>query len=117
MLGNGFAVRWGGEEFLIIFEDADLDKALGLLKVLRQKVLDHVIEYDGNSLGVTMTFGLTQGDMRDIDDIVKEADELLYIGKQNGRNRIVTPGDLQAVTAESDDPDYERELSEIREKE
>lgn len=117
MLGKGFAVRWGGEEFLIIFEDADLDKALGLLKVLRQKVLDHVIEYDGNSLGVTMTFGLTQGDMRDIDDIVKEADELLYIGKQNGRNRIVTPGDLQAVTAESDDPDYERELSEIREKE
>ncbi len=117
MLGKGFAVRWGGEEFLIIFEDADLDKAFGLLKVLRQKVLDHVIEYESNKLGVTMTFGLTQGDMRDIDDIVKEADELLYIGKQNGRNRIVTPNETTALTPESDDPDYEKELSQIREKE
>ena len=117
MLGKGFAVRWGGEEFLIIFEDADLTKALGLLKVLRQKVLDHVIEYESNKLGVTMTFGLVQGDMRDIDDIVKEADELLYIGKQNGRNRIVTPEETNPVTVESDDPDYEKELSEIREKE
>ena len=100
MLGKGFAVRWGGEEFLIIFEDADLEKAHGLLKVLRQKVLDHVIEYESNKLGVTMTFGLTQGDMRDIDDIVKEADELLYIGKQNGRNRIVTPDETNALTPE-----------------
>lgn len=112
MLGKGFAVRWGGEEFLIIFEDADLAKALTQLRTLRQKVLDHVLEYEGEKLNVTMTFGLTQGDTRDIEDIIKDADELLYLGKQNGRNRIVTPDDVKDITV---DPD-QKELLEIREK-
>ena len=112
MLGKGFAVRWGGEEFLIIFEDADLGKALTQLRTLRQKVLDHVLEYEGEKLRVTMTFGLTQGDTRDIEDIIKDADELLYLGKQNGRNRIVTPDDVKDITV---DPD-QKELLEIREK-
>ncbi|MCR4749290.1 MAG: diguanylate cyclase [Lachnospiraceae bacterium] len=112
MLGKGFAVRWGGEEFLIIFEDADLGKALTQLRTLRQKVLDHVLEYEGEKLSVTMTFGLTQGDTRDIEDIIKDADELLYLGKQNGRNRIVTPDDVRDITV---DPD-QKELLEIREK-
>ena len=117
MLGKGFAVRWGGEEFLIIFEDADLKKALDRLRVLRQRVLDHELEYNGEKLSVTMTFGLTQGDMRDIDEIVKEADELLYIGKQNGRNRIVTPQDAADIEESVDVADEQaKELSEIREK-
>ena len=109
MLGKGFAVRWGGEEFLIIFEDADLDKAYKLLSILRQRILDYVVNYNGEELKITMTFGLVEGDMRNIDDIVKEADEMLYIGKQNGRNRIVTPREMEEIL---EDP----EIASIREK-
>ena len=109
MLGKGFAVRWGGEEFLIIFEDADLDKAYKLLSILRQRILDYVVNYNGEELKITMTFGLVEGDMRNIDDIVKEADEMLYISKQNGRNRIVTPREMEEI---QEDP----ELATIREK-
>jgi len=70
MLGKGFAVRWGGEEFLIVFEDADLDKALIQLKALRQKVLEHELNYEGEKLRVTMTFGIVQGDMKQIEEII-----------------------------------------------
>jgi len=90
MLGHGFTIRWGGEEFLIIFEDADINKAYGVLSDIRQKVIEHVMISNGEKISVTMTFGLTEGDNRPIEDIVKEADNLLYIGKQNGRNQIVT---------------------------
>lgn len=90
MLGSGFTIRWGGEEFLIIFEDADLDKAYKKLSEIREKVISHEMDYKGQIIKVTMTFGITEGDERHINDIVKEADNLLYIGKQNGRNQIVT---------------------------
>ena len=101
MLGHGFTVRWGGEELLTIFEDADMDKAYKILKDIREKVINHEMDYNGQIIKVTMTFGLTEGDERDIDDIVKEADNLLYYGKQNGRNRIVTSKDAEKMLQES----------------
>ena len=109
MLGKGFAVRWGGEEFLIVFDDADLEKAYRLLSTLRQRILDYVVNYNGEELKITMTFGLVEGDMRNIEDIVKEADDLLYIGKQNGRNQIVTQRQMEEML---EDP----EIASIREK-
>ena len=90
MVGHGFVIRWGGEEFLMIFEDSKPDAALEHLKLMRKKVLDNRLEYDGQSLHITMTFGLVEGDLRDINDIIKEADELLYYGKEHGRDQIVT---------------------------
>ncbi|MCR5798777.1 MAG: diguanylate cyclase [Lachnospiraceae bacterium] len=107
MIGKGYTIRWGGEEFLVIYEDFDLDKAYAHLCMIRQKILENIIEYQGQKLSVTMTFGLTQGDNRSIDEVIKEADSLLYIGKQGGRNRIVTSRDA------SENKD---ELAGIREK-
>jgi len=107
MIGKGYTIRWGGEEFLVIYEDFDLDKAYAHLCTIRQKILENVIEYQGQKLSVSMTFGLTQDNNRGIDEVVKEADSLLYIGKQGGRNRIVTSRDA------SENKD---ELAGIREK-
>lgn len=90
MLGKGYTIRWGGEEFLIIYEDFNLDKAYAHLQTVREKIINNVVEYNGQKLSVTMTFGITEGDAGDFDNIIKEADNLLYVGKQNGRNCIVT---------------------------
>lgn len=109
MLGHGFTIRWGGEEFLIIFEDADLEKAYNTLAKIRELVLAHEMTYGDDVIKVTMTFGLIEGDGRNIEDIVKEADNLLYYGKQNGRNQIVTSREVNKMT-------YEKELSLIKEK-
>lgn len=97
MLGCGFAVRWGGEEFLLVFdkldEDAAADKILSLLDLVRGRV----ISYGTQDISITMTFGLREGsnDM-DINDMVKEADGALYYGKQHGRNQLVRCEDLDA---------------------
>lgn len=88
--GNGYAVRWGGEEFILILENANKSKGIEILKGIRQAILDNVVEYNGEALKITMTFGLVEGDDRAINDITKEVDELLYVGKEGGRNRIVS---------------------------
>lgn len=93
IIGNGYAIRWGGEEFIIIIENADQKKGIEILKKIRQAVLDNVVEYNGEQLKITMTYGLVEGDDRAINDINKEVDELLYVGKEGGRNRIVIAGD------------------------
>lgn len=90
MRGKGVAVRWGGEEFLLLFEEQDMKYALPYLEAIREKVLALEIMYKEEALKVTMTFGITQGsNKKEIKDIIKKADELLYEGKMNGRNQIV----------------------------
>ena len=99
---EGFAVRWGGEEFIIIYEEMNMDQAYKALSKLREEVINHVLEYGEERMNITMTFGLVEGDSRNINDIVKVADELLYYGKTHGRNQIVRGDevDIEALKAE-----------------
>ena len=87
---NAFSVRWGGEEFLLVFNDT-LENALVVLEALLDEVRETVIEHEGTTLSVTMTFGVTEYEKgMTIDQLVKKADDLLYEGKEGGRNQIVT---------------------------
>ena len=95
MAGRGHAVRWGGEEFLLIFEDMRLIPAAASLETLLDKIKAAHINYGAQDIRVTMTIGLVEGSPeKTLEDMVKEADEKLYFGKQNGRNQlVVTPGE------------------------
>lgn len=90
MRHEGFVARWGGEEFLFVFENADLDTARRQLDELMDKIRSLDILYDGQHVGLTMTFGLICKPSEDIHLLLKEADEKLYIGKTNGRNQVVS---------------------------
>lgn len=88
---KGFAVRWGGEEVLIIYENASLAQARSCLEVMRQDIIDYKLHYNEEDLSITMTFGIVEGAVdQDIAQSIKRADDLLYQGKVSGRNRIVT---------------------------
>lgn len=91
MMGKGFAIRWGGEEFLLVYEHCDLTKALEYLEKLREQILACEVLYNEEVLHVTMTYGIVEGRSEEaIEMSVKEADDLLYLGKTNGRNQIVS---------------------------
>jgi len=80
------AVRWGGEEFIIIYLETDQEEVLKLAEGLRQKIEHHVFKTVGTR---TASFGVTlcrEGD--NIDSIIQRADKALYSAKSNGRNRI-----------------------------
>ncbi|MCR4755096.1 MAG: diguanylate cyclase [Lachnospiraceae bacterium] len=97
MIGKGYAVRWGGEEFIIVYEDMDFEKAYEHLKEVREKVISEVVEYKGELLSITMTFGIVPGTEDELDNIIKSVDNLLYIGKEGGRDRIVRYDDVEKI--------------------
>ncbi len=90
MENKGFAARWGGEEFLLVFQGMNGDNAMFLLENLRLKIEKSSFACNDNTLKVTMTFGLEEYDhRRNIEENLARADEKLYIGKTSGRNQVV----------------------------
>ena len=80
------AVRWGGEEFILIYLETSVDELLTLAEELRTKIDGHLFETIGH---VTVSCGVTlykNGDT--IASIIKRADKALYLAKSSGRNRI-----------------------------
>ncbi len=88
--GRGFAARWGGEEFLLVYQNMGMEEAHAALEQLVQDIRGMETPYGDSIVKVTMTFGLTMGDSQDIQLLLRNADERLYHGKANGRNQIVS---------------------------
>lgn len=82
--------RWGGEEFLIILPETDLESAVELAKRLRGEIENHEFT---KVESITSSFGVSAySDNKDIEAIIKEADDALYKAKEEGRNRVETIG-------------------------
>lgn len=90
MYGKGMVCRWGGEEFLFAFYNVNGDQAFEILEKILTRINDLNIIYNGQTIRVTMTFGLTEYTKKlPVEDVIQEADSKLYHGKGNGRNQIV----------------------------
>ena len=85
----GFAARWGGEEFLLVFDRLDLEQSKKSLQELLDKIRALEIHYEDQTIRVTMTFGVVAGDESDQDALLCLADDKLYEGKTGGRNRVI----------------------------
>ena len=83
--------RWGGEEFLVLLPNTDIVSGLAVMERVRQTLAGKVYKCDGVEFQTTLTIGLADniGKQR-VDDIISIADERLYIGKRQGKNKIVT---------------------------
>ena len=85
----GFVARWGGEEFLLVFDRLDLEQSKKSLQELLDKINALEIHYKDQTIRVTMTFGVVAGDESDQDTLLCLADNKLYEGKTGGRNRVI----------------------------
>ena len=83
--------RWGGEEFLGIYRINNDNDVNTLAEKIRALVENTEIRYGESELSVTVSVGATIAREDDtIDTLVKRADSLMYISKQNGKNRVTT---------------------------
>ena len=80
--------RFGGEEFVILFDACVLQDALHKAEQLREQIAQ--LKPDGHK--ITASFGLTEitSEQDSLEQMIKRADQALYKAKQQGRNRVIT---------------------------
>lgn len=91
------AVRWGGEEFLLVARFTDVDFAPTLAERLRQMMAAHDFDLgDGTRIHLTCSIGFAQypiiptsPDYVDWEEAINVADQCLYAAKQSWRNAWV----------------------------
>lgn len=84
---GGYAARWGGEEFLFVIPESNIDEGVSFTEKIHKSLRAHLFEIDDCVFGVTMTFGVSDGIPTDkIDSVITHADKRLYKGKNNGKN-------------------------------
>ena len=84
--------RYGGEEFLVVLPNCDLEQAAAQAERMRHRLHSEIMLVDGAELWVSASFGVTvsDGSDRGADVFVRLADEALYRAKGNGRNCVST---------------------------
>ena len=83
--GGDFAGRYGGEEYMVIFQNTALAEAKNISERIRNAVEKHKF-VDG--LSITISGGVSQYKNEDITELIHAADKNLYEAKRNGKNRI-----------------------------
>ena len=82
--------RQGGEEFLVLLPDTQIDVALQIADRLRRKISSLVLSNIAPDLRVTVSVGAAQADHEkdDLDELIRRADVALYRAKDAGRDRV-----------------------------
>jgi diguanylate cyclase (GGDEF)-like protein len=86
---SDIAVRWGGEEFLIVLKGSALDSAQHVAELLRLKIEHAQFTVDRQPVSVTVSIGISQYDgAESYEQAISRADASLYAAKNGGRNRV-----------------------------
>ena len=84
--------RYGGDEFCILLPETDLEGGRTIAERIRSAVSGRIVEAEGAVLRTTASIGLAvfphHGD-DDVRDLLRKADEALYLAKRQGRDRVV----------------------------
>ncbi len=89
---SDFTFRLGGEEFAIVYQADTKEKAIEFANTIKNNIENLKIKHEFNSASsyITESMGLICKNANDIivDEVYKEADNLLYEAKKSGRNQI-----------------------------
>lgn len=84
---NDSVIRWGGEEFLLIFGGCNLEQSLQLAERCRHAIYN---KEHGNVGRVTASLGIGElGANEALTDLIERVDQALYSAKNSGRNKTM----------------------------
>jgi diguanylate cyclase (GGDEF)-like protein len=89
--GGDIACRYGGEEFLLILPDANLDVTRQRAEELLLQIRTLQISYQDMHFQVTVSIGVSvfSEHTADMQQVISTADKALYQAKEQGRNRVM----------------------------
>ncbi len=83
---SDIAARWGGEEFILMLPETNIEQALLVAQKIRSTIQNHEFV---KRLKITCSLGVSQFQTTDIyTQLFKRADGALYKAKNNGKNRV-----------------------------
>ncbi len=89
---SDIAGRYGGEEFVVLISNTNLEQAEQIAQRIRRNVEDLEIKSDESTFRTTCSIGLFYKDSLDfnlsLEDMIELSDQCLYKAKQNGRNKV-----------------------------
>jgi diguanylate cyclase len=84
--------RWGGDEFVVLFQGTDQEDCLGAVKRVKQQIEAEHVPFEGQSLEVSTSAGFVvvnpSDTAFDLQELLRSADELLYQAKQEERGAL-----------------------------
>lgn len=81
--------RWGGDEFLILLPDTLLPEAIHIISRIKQIISQRKFICESIEISISCSFGISVGTLeKEVEDIINDADRLLYLAKEKGRNKI-----------------------------
>lgn len=82
--------RWGGEEFLLLLPETELEGAASLAEKIRKQMEVNIQIFKSQKIHITLSLGVAcMAGFGNVDDCIKKADLRLYAAKGGGRNRVV----------------------------
>ena len=85
------AARYGGEELCVILPNTDREGSMVIAERIRQNIENLRIPYKNEELKITCSIGVSsipENQPSDVKSFMKQADEALYLAKENGRNQV-----------------------------
>ncbi len=88
------ACRYGGEEFVLLMPDTDIQLACIVAERMRREIAAHPFVIHGGTKQINITVSVGASCIEGANDtsaaLLKRADEALYLAKRNGRNQVVS---------------------------
>ncbi|MBT3318186.1 MAG: sensor domain-containing diguanylate cyclase [Clostridia bacterium] len=84
-------VRYGGEEFMAVLPGASTHDIMVVADRIRSLIERSSVPYGDNEMRVTVSVGVVsfpETPINKIEELIKYADEALYLAKANGRNQV-----------------------------
>lgn len=87
---KGYVCRWGGEEILILLNNASKESSFHIAENIRRNVANNVFDLNEKWIHCSLTLGIAFHEEREaVEETITRADYNLYRGKRNGKNAVV----------------------------
>lgn len=87
---KGYVCRWGGEEILILLNNASEESSYRIAENIRRNVANSVFDLNEKWIHCSLTLGIALHQKREaVEETITRADYNLYRGKRSGKNAVV----------------------------
>jgi diguanylate cyclase (GGDEF)-like protein len=84
-----FVFRYGGEEFVVLLTETNLEQSKIPMERLRKTVENYKFSYNNQNIKLTISAGVACNKKQSVQEFIDSADKSLYQAKESGRNKVV----------------------------